>query len=170
MHTKSSVYILTKSFSGFLKDINEDISQQSTSQELSSHYSQHSAIEEHDDDSFFDDFEQESDGDGRNLTCHSRRKLKLLSSWRKERESMIKIHRNSYYCISPVTRCFRCSSENPEFRCKDCGPYSFFCLKCLIETHEEQNVFHFPEKWQVNKSHLIWIYYPDLCFPIVKDI
>ena len=132
-------------FSGFLKDRNEDVSQQFTSQEQSSHYS---AIEEAEDDRFFDDFEEEPDEEARNFISHGKRKLKLLSSWRKERESMIKAHRNSY-CISPVAHCIGCSSENPEFRCKDCGPYSFFCLKCLIETHKQQNFFHFPEKWQV---------------------
>ncbi len=92
--------------------------------------------------------EEGSDEERESLSSHNKRKLKLLSSWKKERRAMIKAHRNSH-CIPQTAFCSHCLSENPEFRCNDCGPYFFFCLKCLVEFHENKNYLHSPEKWQV---------------------
>ena len=94
-------------------------------------------------------FEEESDEEGESLSSHNKRKFRLLSSWRKEREYLIKAYRKSSH-VPHTAFCCNCLSENPEFRCKDCGPYSFFCSKCLVEVHDTKNYFHSPEKWQVN--------------------
>ena len=92
-------------------------------------------------------FEEESE-EGESLSSHNKRKLRLLSSWRKEREYLIRAYRKSNH-VPHTAVCCSCLSDNPEFRCKDCGPYSFFCCKCLVQVHNTKNYFHSPEKWQV---------------------
>ncbi|XP_028416121.1 uncharacterized protein LOC114539705 [Dendronephthya gigantea] len=109
-------------------------------------------------------FGEKSDEEGESLSSHNKRKLRLLSSWRKEREYLIRAFRLSS-CIPHTAFCSICLSENPEFRCKDCGPYSFFCCKCLVEVHNTKNYFHTPEKWQENMFVSVKIKTPKLINP-----
>ena len=52
------------------------------------------------------------------LSSHNKRKFRLLSSWRKQRECLIKAYRRSSY-VPHTAFCCNCMSENPDFRCKD---------------------------------------------------
>ena len=82
------------------------------------------------------------------LSSHNKRKFRLLSSWRKEQECLIKAYRRSSY-VPHTAFCCNCMSENPDFRCKDCGSYSFFCSKCLVIVHDSKNCFHSPGKLKI---------------------
>ena len=108
-----------------------------------------SSVNAYDDvDSVADFEEQESDEELENLSAHNRRKLRLLSSWRTECNTMLQAYTKS--CFNPEeATCKFCSAEHPEFRCHDCGPHSYFCMQCLFDVHYMANHFHSPEKWQV---------------------
>ena len=90
--------------------------------------------------------DQESDEELENLSAHNRKKLRLLSSWRTERNTMLLAYMKSC-CIPEAATCKVCSGEHPEFCCHDCGPYSYFCMQCLVDVHYMANHFHSPEKW-----------------------
>jgi hypothetical protein len=129
-------------FSGFHGCRSEDVSAGRSS-------NAHGTLDLEEDHLCEDIFEDRSDEEEEtSLSSHNKRKLRLLSSWREGRESMIKTYRKSIN-IPRTAFCCHCLSRNPEFRCKDCGPYTFFCLDCLVEIHGTKNYFHSPEKWQV---------------------
>ena len=137
-------------FSGFLrvqaedqvKEVNEPEKKLTQNQATSS-------VNAYDDVDSLADFEdQESDKELENLSVHNRRKLRLLSSWRTERNTMLLAYMKSC-CIPETATCKVCSAEHPEFRCHDCGPHSYFCMQCLVDVHYMANHFHSPEKWQV---------------------
>ena len=43
------------------------------------------------------------------------------------------------FCVQPAL-----------FRCQECGPCIFYCKNCWITHHQVVNLFHVPEKWEVN--------------------
>ena len=113
-----------------------------------------SSVNAYDDVDSLVDFEdqEESDEELENLSAHNfarnRRKLMLLSSWRTERNTILLAYMKSC-CIPEAATCKVCCAEHPEFRCHDCGHYSYFCIQCLVDVHYMANHFHSPEKWQV---------------------
>ncbi len=56
------------------------------------------------------------------------------------------------------THCFiNCSStDDAVYRCKECGPLSFFCRNCAFELHKRSNVLHRVEIEKVRASNFIF--------------
>ena len=57
--------------------------------------------------------------------------------------------------------CLFCSTP-AEFRCKACGPFTFYCCNCLKVYHQKTNFFHVAEKWEAS----ILYDTPELNFPL----
>ena len=83
-----------------------------------------------------------------NLTEHTKRQFKLsekckgciLSAFKAvvEGESM-----------KDDVECTNCGAQ-ANVRCRQCGPYIFFCSDCGIRFHSQWNYHHYPEMWKVH--------------------
>lgn len=105
-----------------------------------------------------DDLESVSDVDDAEedvnvMDKYNKRRLSLLTSWERQRSSLLKAH-SDYCCIPKHALCNSCSETSPEFRCRDCGLDVYYCLNCLVERHRTNNQLHIPEKFQVLASNV----------------
>ena len=45
--------------------------------------------------------------------------------------------------------CCQCKKVVASLRCERCGPLGFFCQSCFKQCHNGINIYHTPEKWEV---------------------
>ena len=72
-----------------------------------------------------------------------------IKGWEKLRSNILSAY--TTICAMPQGQlCLIC--PNPaEYRCRECGPVSYYCKECLYLLHEKANLFHTPEQWEVNR-------------------
>ena len=80
-------------------------------------------------------------------SLHEMRQRASVTAWSRIRSCMLDMCvRNN---IMPHGQaCTFCFVAKAEFRCLRCGPYSYYCMKCL-ELHSLRSVYHLPEIWKV---------------------
>ncbi len=48
--------------------------------------------------------------------------------------------------------CLHCEAT-ASIRCKQCGPFGYYCLECFLGCHNTVNLFHIAEKWEVQYKY-----------------
>jgi len=76
---------------------------------------------------------------------HSKASIK---GWERLRSQILSVHTESS-AMPQWQLCLLCPNT-AEFRCRECGPNSFYCKECLNLMHRRANFFHTPEQWEVN--------------------
>jgi hypothetical protein len=100
-----------------------------------------------------------SDSDAENtVSSYQRKKERRCSAWESLRQDALRVATENEGAQFVKTRCcINCSStDDAVYRCKECGPFSFFCRNCAFELHKRSNVLHRVEIEKVRASNFIF--------------
>ena len=78
---------------------------------------------------------------------HTKRQLKLSNKWKDCIPSAFKAVVEGESMKDDVV-CTNCGAP-ANVRCRQCGPYVFFCSDCGVSFHSRWNYHHYPEMWKV---------------------
>ena len=78
---------------------------------------------------------------------HTKRLVKQSEKWRESIHSALKAVIEGESMQSDET-CSNCGAP-ANVRCRQCGPYAYFCSDCGISFHSRWNYHHYPELWKV---------------------
>ena len=78
---------------------------------------------------------------------HTKRQLKLSDKWKECIPSAFKAVVEGESMKGDVV-CMNCGAP-ANVRCRQCGPYDFFCSDCGVSFHSRWNYHHYPEMWKV---------------------
>jgi hypothetical protein len=78
------------------------------------------------------------------VSSYQRKKERRCSAWERLRQNALRVATENEGAQFVKTRhCINCSStDEAMYRCKECGPFSFFCENCAVELHKRSNVLH----------------------------
>ena len=80
--------------------------------------------------------------------CHELQRKAAIKWWEKLRAKFVEVVTEC--SAMPLAQiCLFCSTP-AEFRCKACGPFTFYCCNCLKVYHQKTNFFHVAEKWEAS--------------------
>ncbi len=71
----------------------------------------------------------------------------LVSGWKDIRECVQAVVTENA-ALSEGQVCIFCG-KLASLRCQQCGPLGFFCSQCFTKVHDEINLFHVADKWEV---------------------
>lgn len=81
-------------------------------------------------------------------TLHELQRKADIRGWEELRKNILSAFTESN-AMPRNQLCIVCLHTAAEFRCQDCGPAVFYCHSCFCSKHENINLFHVAEKWQV---------------------
>jgi len=91
-------------------------------------------------------------------TSHELERKSAAKGWEQIRDSVLTAAvESSAQTVDQM--CIMCSESKAVLRCLDCGPGAHYCEECFQNVHQNTNVFHVPEKWEVGFSYNKCCYY-----------
>jgi hypothetical protein len=88
------------------------------------------------------------------VSSYQRKKERRCSAWECLRQDALRVAtENEGAQFVKTRRCINCSStDDAVYRCKECGPHSFFCINCAFELHKRTNILHWVEVEKVRAT------------------
>ena len=86
-------------------------------------------------------------------TDHELQTKAHIRRWEQLRQQILSVN-TECSAMLPEQQCILCP-DPAEFRCRDCGPATFYCKSCCSLLHKKANFFHATEQWQVRRIQVI---------------
>ena len=91
-------------------------------------------------------------------SLHEITQKRAIKSWKKIRPDLLRVAIETE-ALPENQHCVLCITEEASWRCLQCGPRVFFCVKCFEEAHSVTNIFHTGEIWEVCIKSFLCLYY-----------
>lgn len=82
-------------------------------------------------------------------SLHSVKQKANVAAWNNARSSLLRVC-IELNCLPRDQVCTLCKTHPASIRCRQCGPYTYYCSICLEQCHSVATILHSPEEYKVS--------------------